>query len=129
MPLRIELKPNERLIINGALIRNGDRRSVFMIENQCKFLRESEIIFEAEADTERVRVAIVDHGVGIPAAQRARVFERFFRVDAPDRSGIHGTGLGLALVRDIVEAHGGEVGVESVEGEGSRFWVSLPVAV
>ncbi|GJE75423.1 MULTISPECIES: flagellar biosynthesis repressor FlbT [Methylorubrum] len=58
MPLRIELKPNERLIINGALIRNGDRRSVFMIENQCKFLRESEIIFEADADTAAKRLCV-----------------------------------------------------------------------
>ena len=58
MPLRIELKPQERLIINGALIRNGDRRSVFMIENQCKFLRESEIIFEAEADTAAKRLCV-----------------------------------------------------------------------
>ena len=51
MPLRLELKPFERLIINGALIRNGDRRSAFLIETQCKFLRESEIITESEADT------------------------------------------------------------------------------
>ena len=51
MPLRLELKPLERLIINGALIRNGDRRSTFLIETQCKFLRESEIITESEADT------------------------------------------------------------------------------
>lgn len=51
MALRIELKPSERLIINGALIRNLDRRSTFLVETQCKFLRESEIIREAEADT------------------------------------------------------------------------------
>jgi len=51
MPLRLELKPLERLIINGALIRNGDRRSTFLIETQSKFLRESEIITETEADT------------------------------------------------------------------------------
>jgi flagellar biosynthesis repressor protein FlbT len=51
VPLRLELKPFERLIINGALIRNGDRRSAFLIETQCKFLRESEIITESEADT------------------------------------------------------------------------------
>ena len=51
MPLRLELKPFERLIINGALLRNGDRRSTFLIETQCKFLRESEIITESEADT------------------------------------------------------------------------------
>ncbi|WP_342107779.1 flagellar biosynthesis repressor FlbT [Methylobacterium sp. SI9] len=51
MPLRIDLKPFERLIINGAAIRNGDRRSSFIIETQCRFLRESESIFEEEADT------------------------------------------------------------------------------
>ncbi|TXN41558.1 flagellar protein FlbT [Methylobacterium sp. WL30] len=51
MALRIELKPSERLIINGALIRNGDRRSVFLVETPCRFLRESEIIREADADT------------------------------------------------------------------------------
>jgi flagellar protein FlbT len=49
--LRIDLKPFERLIINGASIRNGDRRSSFIIETQCRFLRESEIIYEGEADT------------------------------------------------------------------------------
>ncbi|CAO4173536.1 flagellar biosynthesis repressor FlbT [Methylorubrum populi] len=58
MALRIELKPQERLIINGALIRNGDRRSVFVIENQCKFLRESEIISETEADTAAKRLCV-----------------------------------------------------------------------
>lgn len=51
MALRIELKPSERLIINGALIRNLDRRSTFLVETQCKFLRESEIIRETDADT------------------------------------------------------------------------------
>lgn len=51
MPLRITLKPFERLIINGALIKNGSRNSDFLIENQCKFLREGEIIHESEANT------------------------------------------------------------------------------
>ena len=58
MPLRLELKPFERLIINGALLRNGDRRSTFLIETQCKFLRESEIITEAEADTACKRLCV-----------------------------------------------------------------------
>ena len=58
MPLRIELKPNERLLINGVSIRNGDRRASFLIETQCRFLRESEILPESEADTVCKRLCV-----------------------------------------------------------------------
>ncbi|HEX8416054.1 MAG TPA: flagellar biosynthesis repressor FlbT [Methylobacterium sp.] len=51
MPLRLVLKPRERLIINGASLRNGDRPTELLIENHCKFLRETEIIYESDADT------------------------------------------------------------------------------
>ena len=51
MPLRITLKPNEQMVINGAAIRNGPRSSSFLVETHCRFLRESEIVFEREADT------------------------------------------------------------------------------
>ncbi|ACL56484.1 flagellar biosynthesis repressor FlbT [Methylobacterium nodulans] len=58
MPLRITLKPHERLIINGAAIRNGDRAADLLIETQCRFLRESEIIRESEADTAAKRLCV-----------------------------------------------------------------------
>ncbi|RVU19417.1 flagellar biosynthesis repressor FlbT [Methylobacterium oryzihabitans] len=58
MPLKIVLKPFERLIINGAAIRNGERTSSFLIENTCRFLRESEIISESEADTACKRLCV-----------------------------------------------------------------------
>jgi signal transduction histidine kinase/HAMP domain-containing protein len=84
-----------------------------------------EVVLEASRSGDRVRFEVRDTGEGIPREYLERIFERFFRV--PGRGG-GGVGLGLYLVREIVQAHGGEVGVESEPAKGSRFWFTLPVA-
>jgi two-component system sensor histidine kinase SenX3 len=73
-------------------------------------------------------VSVRDHGIGIPEADRDRVFERFYRVDQARSRETGGTGLGLAIVRHVAANHGGEVRVASIEGEGSTFVLRLPEA-
>ena len=84
------------------------------------------IVVGAQADDDCALLWVRDEGPGIPADQQERIFERFYRVTG--RKGPAGTGLGLALVREIVHAHGGRVWVESAPGAGSTFYLSLPFA-
>ncbi|ABU57104.1 sensor histidine kinase [Roseiflexus castenholzii] len=73
-------------------------------------------------------VSIADNGIGIPARDLARIFERFYKVDRARTRNAGGTGLGLAIAKHLVEGHGGRIWATSVEGEGSIFYLTLPVA-
>jgi two-component system phosphate regulon sensor histidine kinase PhoR len=79
---------------------------------------------EAISPGEWVLIAVEDTGIGIPADDLPRIFERFYKADRARSGG--GTGLGLAIAKHIVQAHGGRIWAESVEGKGSTFYVALP---
>lgn len=80
-----------------------------------------------QVDALSVQLDIKDNGIGIPKASQERLFTEFYRVKSKATQGISGTGLGLSLVKSVVEAHEGTVWVESEEGEGSTFFVKLPI--
>jgi two-component system sensor histidine kinase SenX3 len=86
----------------------------------------SRVMVTAEPDGELVELSVSDRGMGIPPGELDRIFERFYRVDRARLRATGGTGLGLSIVKHVAASHGGEVRVQSVEGEGSTFTLTLP---
>ena len=125
---KIEIK-NE-LPVN--LLINADKDKIEgvltnLIDNAIKFNREKgNIRIYSQDEDGSIKIIIEDSGIGIPEKDVLRIFERFYRVDKARSRELGGTGLGLSIVKHIVELHGGNVGVESVEGLGSKFWFTLP---
>ena len=98
---------------------------VNLIHNGIKFTPKSgTVTLSAELDSSKIRFAVADSGIGIPARDLPRIFERFYKADRARAS--HGTGLGLSISKHLIEAHGGQIWAESVEGRGSTFYFSLP---
>jgi two-component system sensor histidine kinase ResE len=98
-----------------------------LVSNAIKFNREGgEIGIEARKMGDMIEVCVSDTGIGIPEDKLNKIFERFYQIDSSPTRRYGGTGMGLAIVKEVVEAHGGKVTVESELGKGSRFCFTLP---
>lgn len=99
-----------------------------LLSNAIKFSsKNSSIELEAKTNNEFAEIRITDHGRGIPLEMRESIFEKFKQVESADGKRGKGTGLGLPICKAIVEAHNGQIGVESDEGKGSTFWFRIPL--
>lgn len=100
-----------------------------LLTNAIKYSPDDKRIrLTAERDGGGVAIAIADHGIGIPKGEHARIFDMFYRVDCRRTTEVDGSGIGLSLVKHIVDAHGGKIHVDSSPGRGSVFTIHLPTS-
>ena len=125
---------------NIQVVRDGDKELVVLgsleqialavsnlVSNAVSYSPEgSTVVVSTRAEPTAVEIAVTDQGIGIPASEIDRIFERFYRVDPARHRSTGGTGLGLSIVKHVAASHGGDVRVWSVEGQGSTFTLTLP---
>jgi signal transduction histidine kinase len=114
-PMRVDREAMARSIVN-------------LVNNALKYSQDRKYIgVNLYRQNGAVKLEVIDHGIGIPSQEQQKIFEKFYRVGDPLVHNTKGSGLGLSLVRHIVQAHGGEVIVDSAPGQGSKFTITLPV--
>lgn len=128
LDIQLKVVADREIRIRGDALR---LRQMFLnlLVNAIKYTPDPgriELVLGSEGETAVVRV--IDSGIGIPAAQQAYIFDRFYRVDEARNRAVGGAGLGLSIVKWIIQAHHGHIEVESTPGQGSIFTVTLPLA-
>jgi signal transduction histidine kinase len=109
----------DRLLVFEALVN--------LVDNAVKYSSEgSEVELRVQSSDRDARIDIIDHGPGIPAEHRAKIFDRFYRVDKARSRRLGGSGLGLSIAQWVIQAHGGRLELASTGPGGSTFRVTLP---
>jgi signal transduction histidine kinase len=115
-PLRVDKDAIAQVVVN-------------LLDNAVKYSNgRKDIEVRVTSDEREVRISIRDHGIGIPAVEQKKIYEKFYRVGSTLVHDVKGSGLGLSIVQHVVKAHGGRVELESQPGEGSTFTLVLPLA-
>jgi signal transduction histidine kinase len=127
--IRLGLKLDHQLPVIAADAEKIETVLRNLVSNALKFTPAGGVVeIETKLSDNCVTTSVTDTGIGIAEADYSRVFERFVQIDSSTSRQYSGTGLGLALVKEFVELHGGEIHVESEVGLGSRFWFTLPLS-
>ncbi|GAB4193478.1 MAG: hypothetical protein OHK0022_08420 [Roseiflexaceae bacterium] len=125
--LRVESDLPDTLPPVSADARRIEQVLLNLLDNARKFAPAGSLLtVKAVAHEHLVRISVCDQGPGVPAQARERIFERFYQIEQPATRNVGGSGLGLAICKAVVEAHGGQIGVEGSPGGGATFWFTLP---
>ena len=134
--LSIEASEHKQKIVRDiaeeefSILMDKDRMEqvlVNIVGNAIKYTKDGGTIeVGLKHDEENAYIRVKDNGIGIPKEDQARIFERFYRVDKASSRAMGGTGLGLAIAKEIVDAHGGTISLESYEGRGTTVTITLP---
>lgn len=125
--------PIESQVSDGPVEVLGDREALFqsvtnLIDNAIKYnSKNGKVLLRLYKEGKNAVVEVRDSGIGIEPLEQHRIFERFYRVDKARSTQVGGTGLGLSIVKHTVLAHGGQLSVESIQGTGSTFQISIPL--
>jgi len=126
--ITLELQIEDRLPVVWGDPQQISQAFANLVENAVKFTPSGgRVDVKAEANKNQVVVDVVDTGIGIPAEELPHVFERFYRGRHPGQAQVSGSGLGLSLVKAIVDAHHGQIEIESKQGHGTIVHIRLPV--